>query len=173
MRVAQQEYVKHAKKSTLTISELLDGLKEIDLEPFVSVCELYVTQFADAKEQEKKSGKAGKKRASAFLMYSAENREGVKNVRPSRTNLLHISIKALFAHLLSSTGLMAGVCGQDNPELTLAEQAKKLGAMWKALSPEEQAVYKDKAQAKRDEDEASGEGAAAAMSPQADDDDDA
>ena len=66
-----------------------------------------------------------------------------------------------------------GVYGQDNPELTLAEQAKKLGAMWKALSPEEQAVYKEKAQAKRDEDEASGEGAAAAMSPQADDDDDA
>ena len=101
MRVAQQEYVKHAKKSTLTISELLDGLKEIDLEPFVSVCELYVTQFADAKEQEKKSGKAGKKRASAFLMYSAENREGVKNVRPSRTNLLQILIKALL-HILSS-----------------------------------------------------------------------
>ena len=110
MRVAQQEYVKHAKKSTLTISELLDGLKEIDLEPFVSVCELYVTQFADAKEQEKKSGKAGKKRASAFLMYSAENREGVKNVRPSRTNL-QILIKALFAHFeLSSTGLMVAVC---------------------------------------------------------------
>ena len=32
MLVAQQEYVKHAKKSTLTISELLDGLKEIDRE---------------------------------------------------------------------------------------------------------------------------------------------
>ena len=173
MRVAQQEYVKHAKKSTLTISELLDGLKEIDLEPFVSVCELYVTQFADAKEQEKKSGKAGKKRASAFLMYSAENREGVKNVRPSRTNLLHISIKALLHIALEYRSDGCGVYGQDNPELTLAEQAKKLGAMWKALSPEEQAVYKDKAQAKRDEDEASGEGAAAAMSPQADDDDDA
>ena len=49
---------------------------------------------------------------------------------------------------------------QDNPELTLAEQAKKLGAMWKALSPEEQTVYKEKAQAKRDEDEASAGGAA-------------
>ena len=107
VRVAQQEYVKHAKKSTLTISELLDGLKEIDLEPFVSVCELYVTQFADAKEQEKKSGKAGKKRASAFLMYSAENREGVKNVRPSRTNFpLHIS-KNTFFHI---SCLMVGVC---------------------------------------------------------------
>ena len=102
MRAAQQEYVKHAKKSTLTISELLDGLKEIDLEPFVSVCELYVTQFADAKEQEKKSGKAGKKRASAFLMYSAENREGVKNVRPSRTNFpLHISKNTFFTFLVS------------------------------------------------------------------------
>ena len=67
---------------------------------------------------------------------------------------------------------MGGVFAQDNPELTLAEQAKKLGAMWKALSPEEQTVYKEKAQAKRDEDEASA-GGAAAMSPQADDDDDA
>ena len=106
MRVAQQEYVKHAKKSTLTISELLDGLKEIDLEPFVSVCELYVTQFADAKEQEKKSGKAGKKRASAFLMYSAENREGVKNVPPISNELSSSHFEEHFFHI----SLLVGVC---------------------------------------------------------------
>ena len=90
MRAAQQEYVKHAKKSTLTISELLDGLKEIDLEPFVSVCELYVTQFADAKEQEKKSGKAG-----AMPKKKSGKKKGAGGRKKGKKSAMDIEIPGL------------------------------------------------------------------------------
>jgi hypothetical protein len=73
-----QEYTKAAKRATISEKELLDGIVEIDFEPFAAILELYMINYGDAKESERGQPKK-KRKASAFLVYSAALREEVKN----------------------------------------------------------------------------------------------
>lgn len=118
---------------------------------FAAILKLYMAKYGDAKEQGKGQPKKRRK-ASAFLVYSAEMREQVKS--------------------------------KMDDTATLADQAKELGVMWKALDAKEKEVWKQKAEAIDVAEEAAlglqGEeaqaleaaAAAAAASPVADEDDD-
>lgn len=73
-----QEYTKAAKRATIGTSELMDGIVEIDFEPFAAILKLYMANYGDAKEKEKGQPKK-KRKTSAFLLYSAALREELKN----------------------------------------------------------------------------------------------